>query len=160
MKKILTLLAALALAASVQAQNNYAHSIDDASLVSYKITLATTVATNLTREPFRLSAPPGGQSILAWGGTSLCGTNAVQTNAVTVTLATSIGLGPTDGPWFTNATIRFDNNVGTNGLFTLGETNLGPAKWARIVKLAVAGTNTAAAAGSTVTLRLGQHRPY
>lgn len=160
MKTILTILAAVALMAlPAKAQNTYAKSSDGASLVSYVINLASGTATNLTRDAFRLSAPPGGQSILAWSGTSICGTNTTQTNAVTVTLATSIG-DPSTGPWYTNATFRFDNNAGTTGFTTLGETNLGSAQWARIVKLSVAGTNTAAAAGSTITVRLGQHRPF
>ena len=154
-----TLLAVAAFSlTSAQAQSSYAKSSDTASLVAYAHTNATTVTTNLTRDAFRLSAVPGGQSILGWSGICTSGTNSTHTNAVTVYLATSLG-DPTLGPWYTNATFRFDNSKGTNGSYTVGETNLGSAQWARIVKLSVAGTNLSLGdGGQFITVRLGQHR--
>ncbi len=144
--------------APVKAQSVYAVSADAASLVSYVSTNATTVITNVTRDPFRLSALPGGQSYLGYTFSSVCGTNATQTNRITVTCATA-ALDSSTGPWRTNIAILADNTGGTNTAVFSGETNLGSnVRFIKIVGVTVNGTNTAASAGTTTTFRFHQHR--
>jgi len=159
MKTLLLTIAALAaFAVSASAQSVYAISDDGSSLVNYTTTNATTVITNLSRTPFRLTAVAGGQSYLGWTISSVTGTNATQTNRVLVTCATA-ALDSSLGPWKTNLGFTSDATGGTNRFTTVGETNLGSSvRFVKVVGLTVNGTNVDAAAGSTVTFRFHQHR--
>lgn len=156
-----------ATAPNVKAQNPYAVSSAAGSLIAYPMTNATTVITNLNLDVFRLSARAGADTLLAWEGKSITGTNTTQTNRVIVTLATAIK-DPTTGPWLTNTFLTWDTTTGTNLAtpYTQGTTNLGAVRFIKVVGCTVNGTNlgplivgSTTNAGSYVWFDFGQHRP-